>query len=359
MKVGSVGTVDEGEEIMKDQNLLRVNLQFFNNEYFQQGEDNVIRGGYRPDEEITFPTSELDNPLLQNDETDQTQDGQTPDGEGDGASDSPNGEGAPSSDQPQTFNFGGRIVDPNNPDTIAGAHQDFVEAQRYIQQLQQQNQLLQMQLLQMQQMQQQFAQNPQLSAQQQEQQAQEPEFKLFDEDDDTLMEKFYENPKAILENVARKAAEFAREQTLREIQGKIDPIVREREYTNAINEVRQKYADFDQLIPIMTQIIDQRGSEFVDQNGIETVYWMAKGIAASQMPSVEEIVNQPDFLQKLASNEQLRNLILQQQMEQKAKQRPPQVITNQRGSTPNLASEHRPKSISEGSKLLRKYWGLE
>ena len=307
-------------------NKLRLNLQFFSD-----GE--VFRGGYNPDEEIYYP--EMTNPLLEQ-----------PSGEG--VSDEPQvPEVQPEMQQQQpettpqqtpTFDFGGRIVDPNDPETIKGAYEDFQNSQRYIQQLIQENRNMQQQF---QQFQQQFSQ-PQAP--------QEPEVDL-EKQNEQMMERFYENPTQFFKEIKQQAIEEARKE--------IEPILKERKIQSEIKEVSSKYQDFQNYIPKMQEIAAELGEQAAEQIGLERIYLMAKGTSTTTQPDPQQLIQDPNFLQQyVLNNPQIQQQFLQQYMSQKQQTQPPKVMGNTYGGTQSLASEQRPKSIGEASKLLRKSWGI-
>lgn len=307
----------------------KLNLQFFSD---------VIRGGYNPDEEIHYP--ETNNPLVEEE---------------------PSGEGAPETpDEPQqpevpevpegteppkpsTFDFGGRIVDPNNPETIEGAYQDFQQSQRFIQQLIQENRN----------MQQQFQQFQQQYQQSQPPAPKEPEIDI-EKQNELMMEKFYDNPTQFFKELQQKAVEEARRE--------FEPIVKERRMQTEIQSVSSKYQDFQEYVPKMRELVEELGEQTTEQLGLERVYLMAKGQAGLQQPPApqpEQMLQDPNFLnQYVLNNPQIQQQIVQNYMAQKQQSQPPKVMGNTSGGAQSLASEERPKSIGEASRLLRKSWGI-
>lgn len=298
--------------------LFKLNLQFFS--------DDVVRGGYNPEEEIHYPEITT-NPLLAEEEQ-------------------PSAEGVTNElpavepqQEPVTFDFGGRIVDPNNPDTIKGAFEDFQNSQRYIQQLIQENRTMQQQF---QQFQQQF-QQPQVK---------EPEVDI-EKQNEQMMEKFYENPTQFFKELQQKAVEEAKKE--------FEPVLRERKMQAEIQTVSSKYQDFNEYIPKMQELVSELGEQTTEQLGLERVYLMAKGQSAQVQPtpSPDQLLQDPNFVnQYVLNNPQIQQQILQNYMQQKQQSQPPKVMGNTYGGTQSLAGEARPKSISEASRLLRKSWGV-
>lgn len=312
--------------------LLKLPIQFF-------GDDEVFRGGYNPEEEISQP--EIPNPLSE-EETPEEQppvEDNVPEG---------NPEGEP--DETQYLDFGGRKVNPNDPEAVKGAYNDYQNAQRYITQLTQQNEQLMSQMNQFQQMQQQQPQD--FNNMQQQAQAEQPQ-KSPEEINEELMEKFYDNPKGFFDDMQRQAVEQAQNQ----IKEQYEPMMKEQRIQKEINEVQSKYSDFEQNVPHMQQVIERIGNEEAERIGLENVYLMAKGHSSTQaQPTPDDLLQDESFIEKIMSNESIRNKIIGQYANNKTQQQPPRVMSNQSGSTQPLSSENRPRSVAEASKMAMKYF---
>ena len=330
----------------------------FESEEFQPSEperpsETVLRGGYNPEEEIQF-NPDARNPLTETDE-DPT-DGQPSDEEGNPEQPQdpqPEGQEPPES---QFLDFGGRKVDPNDPDSIRGAQQDFLNAQRYITQLAQENQMLK-----------QFQQNPQ---QQQGQQPQAPEPQQPEEPEMSaaeLQELFYDDPDRYMQELQKKIT--------RQVEQKYEPVRKQQEtmakqqaFNEEFNQVSQRYGEeFDRHFDGIKQIAQRIGDQKAEQIGLEGLFLMARGAAQQQqqpqqpqqMPSPDQLVNDPNFVQNhIMNNEQLRQQIINDYLQGKQQNRPPKTINNRQGGAPSLNQVKRPKSIGEAGKLARQYGGF-
>lgn len=307
-------------------NLLKLNLQFFNDGEFESGgiiengpTENVIRGGYNPEAEIEAPT--VPNPLV---------------------------EEAHTSEQPLELNF----EDAQQPqEPYEGQFQEPVQPQQpqvdpYLQQMMLQNQQLQAQMMSMQ----------QLMAQQQQTQMPiaEPEPQLsLEEQNEQLMERFYENPTQFIQEIEQRAQARAMEQ--------ITPIIKERQIQTEIDGLKNKYGqDFHNYIEPMRNLVTELGDTEVERIGLERVFLMAKGMSVNAQPQVspDQIFQDQGFVNNyIAQNPQVQQAVINNYLASKQQQQPPKVMGSQSGSAPSLAPEQRPKSIAESSRLLRKSWG--
>jgi hypothetical protein len=287
--------------------LLSLDLQTF--------ADDVIIGGYNPE-----PREPVENPLLTDEPVEPVE------------AVEPVEQEQPVEESPE-FDFGGRKVKPNDIDAIKGVHEDWQNSQRYIQQLQQER-------AQMLQMQQQFMQ-------QQQPQAQEPQEDI-EQINEQLMERFYENPKALFDEMKQAAIEAAKKE--------FEPIQKANRYQSEIQEVSSKHQDFGQFVPQMQEIIQSIGEERAEQLGLENVYYMARGRAPQ--PNPQDMFNDVNFVkQQVMNNEQIRNELLKEFMNNKQQRQPqvPVMGNNQGGQTP-YAGQVRPKSISEATRLAQQYF---
>lgn len=311
---------------------LKLDLQFFADDFSDDGfeggnieggnEPEVVRGYYNPEEEIEYPTGE--NPLyadgeeLEQEPFDQYQDEQ------------------------QDFEQEQQQTDPN---------------QEYMQRLVQENQQMQQQMRQMMMLQQyQQQQQQQFQPQQQFQQAPEPEV-TPEEQNERLMEKFYENPSEFFNDLKQQAIAEARRD--------FEPIIQERHIQNEVQSLSQKYGqDFANTVPHMQQLVTELGDAETERLGLERVYLMARGVQAQTAPqqpqmTPEQIFSDQRFINDyIAENPAVQQAVMQRMMGNKQQNQPPRVMGSQFGSSPTLTPEARPKSISEASRMLRKSWGL-
>lgn len=340
---------------------LRLNLQHFaegdapgnqgstpppqgDNSYVEYSELPEYEGGLQPDE---FENN-LPNPLLVEDvdNTDPNQQ-ETPQ--------PPN----PEANQAPEFDFGGRKVRLDDPDSVRGAHQDWQQQQQYIQQLQQQNK-------QFQQMMDTIQQNQQNTVQQtQQQQPQGPSTERMEQIHNEYMDKMYDNVFEAQKWLHQQPEyrEFLQQQVEPMIQPYVQPYEQERQYQKQIQDMQQQHADFDQLIPQMQELLNERPDLGNRDDALETVYWMAKGQSINGQntpPTPEQLMNDPDFQQQILSNESIRNQIIQQytgQKQQTIRNTPPVMGKNPSGNSPAY-QDKTPRTLAEGSRAFRRSLGL-
>lgn len=306
--------------------LLKLDLQ-------KHADDEVIQGGYVPDNE---PVGE--NPLLTDDPAEQTTEefqdmGENLEGQNENLEQQ-------TEEQPNMFDFGGRQVNPNDPESLKGLHEDWTQTQRYIQQMQTERQQLQQQMYQMAQAQQQLFQ------QQQPQQPQEEPF-----DSEAFLEKFYANPNEAIGSITQKAVE----QAIGQIRQEYEPIVKERQYQEQIHSVASKYQDFQKYVPQISQMVAQMGEDGANQVGLENLYFRAKALS---QPDPNQFLNDPQFItQHVMNNEQIRNQLYNEFMRTKQQTQPKApVMGNQYGGQASFANQSTPKSLEEAGKLARQYF---
>lgn len=295
--------------------------------------------------EVESMEANIPNPLLVDDVSDPgTNQPEAKQGE---QQETPTGEEAPE------FDFGGRKVRPDDPESIKGVYQDWQQQQQYIQQLQQQNKQFQ-QMMDM--MQQQGTNQPQ----QQEQQgpSQERLQAIHEEYMDKMYDNVFEAQKWL--HAQPEYQEFLKQQITPIVEPYVQPLEQERQYNQQIQKMQQQYSDFDSLIPQMQQILEERPDIGNRDDALETVYWMAKGQTAAQQPSPEQLLSDPNFQQQILTNEQIRNQILQQYATQKQQTNqniPPVMGRNPSGQSPAYR-EQAPRTLAEGSRAFRRSLGL-
>lgn len=322
--------------------LLRLDLQTFSDDGFEGdgfeggvaeggNEPEVVRGFYNPDEEIEYPSGE--NPLWTSNEE-----------QGDEQFDKQfEGEQLEQDPQIEEQQFQQPQADPN---------------QEHVQRLIQENQQMQQQMRQMLFLQQQQQQFQQPQQQQQQQISQEPEL-TPEEQNERLMEKFYENPSDFFNELKQQAIQEARQD--------FEPIIAERRIESEVQGLSQKYGqEFLSTVPQMQQLVTELGDQETERLGLERVYLMARGMQSQQQPQYQEpqytpeqIFQDQSFINDyIAQNPAVQQAVINQYMANKQQSAPPRVMGSQFGASPSLAPEARPKSIGEASKLLRKSWGL-
>lgn len=248
---------------------------------------------------------------------------------------------------PEMLDFAGRkvpVVDPVIRDLhkdYSNLHKTYQETNNTVRSLQEQNQMFQTML-------QQYLQGQPPAAQQTPQAAQpEPEPFQMPQDSESFMNLWYENPITTVQQMVQA-----------QIQQIMEPVRREQQYQKEIQTLSQQYTDFQDHIPQMQELIQQ--SPQLAEMGLETVYWATKGRTAQPTYTPEQLVNDPNFRQKLVQNETLRNEVVSQylQQSQERNNNTPPVMGNQPGGNAPAVPENRPKSLREASKMFSKYLGL-
>lgn len=169
------------------------------------------------------------------------------------------------------------------------------------------------------------------------------------------MDKFYENPKAAM-------AEFVDQMFAQKVEPVIKPIQEQAEIAASVKQMRETYADFDQVAPAMTELLAEIPE--LSQRGVEGLYQIAKqrmeqaqppAAPTPPPPAPEQFLNDPAFLeQHVLNNPELQKRFLQQHLAtltQSQQQVPPSMGTG----IPPLVGEKRPGTIKEASKAFRDF----
>lgn len=243
----------------------------------------------------------------------------------------------------EELDFAGRKVPVTDP-VIRELHRDYSHLQRTFQDtnqtmrtLQEQNQM--------------FAQMLQTYQQQQAPQAQaqaEPQGPTA-EDIDAMMAEWYENPKGFIQKMVQES-----------IKPVIEPMQKERQYQEQVQGLSQKYSDFNDMVPGMQQVIEAN-PQWAEQQSLETIYLLARGQQpAQQVPTLDQLLQTPEYRQQLLSNEGLRNEFVSTYMrdaQQRQAQVPPVMGGGPGGNAP-FAPNDKPKTVREATKGFARYLGM-
>lgn len=339
--------------------LLSLDLQYFSEggegdqggSQAQNDVDYEYQGGMEPE---THEQNHVPNPLLTDDEVLQSQQQSAPQSQEPQQAQ----QAQQAQTQPEEFDFGGRKVRPNDIESIKGVYQDWQNQQQYIQQLQQQTK----QFEQMMNLMQQQGVNTQQEQQQGQQPPQTADPERLQQIHDQYMDKMYENVFEAQKwlHSQPEYQEMLRQQVQPIIEPYVQPYEQERQYQQQIQQMQQQYADFDSLIPQMQTILDEKPEIGSRDDALEMVYWMAKGKAATQTPTPEQLLQDRDFQQQILSNEQIRNQVLQQYTQQKQQINsnvPPMMGGSPGGASPAF-QQQAPRTLSEASRAFRRSLGL-
>lgn len=171
-----------------------------------------------------------------------------------------------------------------------------------------------------------------------------------------FLNKFYDNPQ---ETVARMAEEIAKKM--------VEPIYKEREAAQKQQEWNIRATQFKEAHPDMPEytqhMVDflSENPEIADkENAIELAYNYAKGLKYQAPKSHDELLNDPEFVQKIISNENIKNEILKATAAGIKKGNPPPVISGNAatGGKPVVTPPQEAKSFKEAGQMFLKSLGL-
>lgn len=157
---------------------------------------------------------------------------------------------------------------------------------------------------------------------------------------DQWFEKFYENPKEALQELFQGTVTDALSPQLQ----KLEPVVnyfeqqQERAYWESkVNEVRDRYSDFENYRKEAAEILRQQPAEFLNlPNAVEAAYLMAKAevldAEKASQPKIEDMLKDPSFLQELSKNSELQKIVLKTYSEEINKEPKPTMIGSHPGS---------------------------
>ena len=103
--------------------------------------------------------------------------------------------------------------------------------------------------------------------------------------------------------------------------------------------------DFDEMIPVMEQVITEKPYLATLPNALEVVYDVAKARQATIDP-----LSDPAFRQKILSDETIRNEIIKSHLEGIQKGAPPIVIGG--GGSPPATPPNAPKTLREATRMF-------
>lgn len=179
---------------------------------------------------------------------------------------------------------------------------------------------------------------------------------------EAFLNKFYDDPLKVIEDMNKKAEQRA-EEIAKQM---VAPIFKEREESKKQQEWNTKAIRFKEEHPDMVQYSDkmvkflETNPEIADKdNAIELAYNYAKG--ASNIISPEEMLKDPDFIQKVISNENIRNELLKAAAESTRKGNPPSVISSgvSSGGKAVASPPQVPKTFKEAGQMFLKSRGLD
>ena len=196
------------------------------------------------------------------------------------------------------------------------------------------------------------------------------EVEMTPEEKEAWQEKFYEDPiaaQAERDKQTIKAMEHRTQQMLQQALEPFTPIVQQHQYQQQVNGFQEQiaqftqdaqHADFFDLQPQMQQVIQKYGDSVVSlPNAVEVLYTMAKGMTEPPPapPTPEQMLQEPEYRQKILSDQSLRNEILKGYVEQVKQGQPPVTIGSQPGGAQVATPSEKPRSVREASTFVNQW----
>lgn len=184
-----------------------------------------------------------------------------------------------------------------------------------------------------------------------------------------FLQEFYDNPLQSLGKLVNILAQQQAKSVVDPVLQKFEPILSEREqqkqmemWNSQVQEVAQANVDeFIRLKDTMNEVIKTQ-ADIINAlpdtvNKAQYVFNQAKAIdAARNKPkSPDELLNDPEFLQKIAQNDTIKNMILKSHVEAVKSGQPPVVITNT-GGQPPAAPTTEIKNTRDATKAATSYF---
>ncbi len=195
---------------------------------------------------------------------------------------------------------------------------------------------------QMQQQLRQMQQYVQYMAHQQRQQTRQTQPQLTPEEVQTKNEEwlnwFYKDPISALETVVQQRVS----QVVQPLQQQVKYREHVEHYQQQVQQARGKWADFDQLMPVMREIIREQGAHLSNSpRAVETIYHIAKGRTAQEMQpqNPQQLVKDPKMREMFLNDESIKNEILKKYAQSVKEKQPPVTIGSQPGEIPAAPPE--------------------
>ena len=191
------------------------------------------------------------------------------------------------------------------------------------------------------------------------------EIKIPDINSDEFYEKFTENPGEAINMVADAIAE----QKLRDFKAQIQPLIDQsdqlREQKRATDAIRQfaenGYGDFNDYKDDIISFMQDRQLPIDDPTAYENAYNFAKArrlqaqndeLKANQSRTLDDYLNDADSKSRMAADEQVKRMVIEQYLKSLQDGQSPQVITGGSGDSPSATPRNRVNSIREAGRLF-------
>ena len=150
------------------------------------------------------------------------------------------------------------------------------------------------------------------------------------------LSRFYDNPREALSELVTGIVE-PKLQSVKDFEEM-------RQWESQAEALVDAKPDFDQMIPVMEQVLAEKPYLATLPNALEVIYDVAK---ARQTP---DPLSDPTFRQKILSDETIRNEIIKAHMEAVQKGAPPMTIGS--GGSPPAMPPNRPKTLREATRAF-------
>lgn len=262
--------------------------------------------------------------------------------------------GEPSVEIPEKF------LNPDGTPNIDALVKSYINAEKKIgeqgNKIGQQNQRVQELMFKLQQIE-------QMQAQQTQQPQDEPGSEQEEFNSDQWFEKFYENPKEALQELFQGTVIDAISPQLQRLEPVLQHFQQQQErsyWEGRVEEVQQKYSDFDNYREKAAEILQQQPAEFLNlPNAIEAAYLMAKAevldAEKASQPKIEDMLKDPNFLQQLSQNPDLQKIVLKTYSEQIKQEPKPAMIGSHPGSAAPATPPPEIRSVKDATRAFKSY----
>jgi hypothetical protein len=194
---------------------------------------------------------------------------------------------------------------------------------------------------------QELAQFKQLNNQQQ-QPVQQPEPEVdMSQRNEKFLEEFYDNPLKAVSEIAKSMVE--------PIQQRIQAEELQKQWVEKARNFSQQHPDLFEHKDDIVQFFQENPEMQMKSNALDVAYAAVKGMKAQAPTDPMAYLNDPDFLSKVTQNEQVRNAVLQNHMQNIKSKPAPNLISTQPGGQQIATPENSPTTLKESTSQFIKY----
>ena len=147
------------------------------------------------------------------------------------------------------------------------------------------------------------------------------------------------------------------------IQGQVKPLQEklqayesERQWQAQVSEAASKFSDFQEMVPEVMAIIQEKPYLAQLPGAVEEAYNLAKArqvLSQPKPPTMGEMLNNPEFIKSITQNETVRREILKGHAQQVQQNQPPPVIGKQAGGLPPSTPRESIKTVGDATKAFK------